>query len=553
MEKIAHALEELLQGNMDAALAVLGDTAEPSAARLRQLVRRLSEGRAYAEALAQGCLAVRPPDQGAGLFAPLEQLHSKLQRLSRQLVLASMDYPVFPVTDLGDLSDGLNMLFASARNNRRQAEHDRNYDAETGLLNRKAFIRKVQGLIQARPDKVGILLSCGLDNLRYVNDAHGYDHGDAYIGKVVEILRSCEATSVLLGRPAGDEFALYAHGFDDEESALRFAQDNRKALLNTKMEFPGETIKIRASWGAAIYPCDAETGDVLMNYATHAMFSVQSRNRGTFMRFNLQVYRSKSSMLSRQERLDELLEGKLIRFAFQPIVSLRDGAVFGYEALMRSMTPHFPSPLDILQLAEAQSKLPQLEYMTFKVIFDWMAQHMNMLGARKIFFNTISAQYFSADEMRALHPSYEDISRRMVFEIIETVGMENDMMRRIQRFRREFSSLIAIDDFGCAHSNAFRLLRLAPEVLKVDSVFIRSLHKASAARKELLANLLRYCRAKDILTVAEGVETCEELESAARMGFDLCQGFYLGRPEFYLQEISPMRVAEVRRIAAAVS
>ena len=118
------------------------------------------------------------------------------------------------------------------------------------------------------------------------------------------------------------------------------------------------------------------------------------------MRFNPEVYRAKANILSRQERLDELLEGQLIRFAFQPIVSLKDGAIYGYEALMRSTTPHFASPLDVLQLAEAQSKLPQLEHMTFRMIFDWMDKNLPSLGARKIFFNAISAQYLDARELR---------------------------------------------------------------------------------------------------------------------------------------------------------
>ena len=112
---------------------------------------------------------------------------------------------------------------------------------------------------------------------------HGYDGGDLYISKVVEALQMCENDAVLLARTAGSEFAVFAHGFDNEESALRFAQDNRKTLLNTTIELPNEIVRIRASLGVAVYPSDAMTGDVLMNYASHAMFEVQNFNRGTLM------------------------------------------------------------------------------------------------------------------------------------------------------------------------------------------------------------------------------------------------------------------------------
>lgn len=538
-------LDKLLQGQFDGALAEFeGSGQEPFARKLEQLTRTMAELSAFAAALAEGDLSVQAP-RGTELSEPLEALHGKLKRLERQLLLFTTGYPVFPITDLGDLSEGLNFLFEQAQSCKNQLEHDQNHDAETGLLNRKAFIRGVREIIQIEPRKFGVLFSCGLDNLKYINESHGYDSGDLYISRVVEVLQMCENESVLLARPSGSEFTVYAHGFDDEDSALRFAQDTRKTLLNTKIELPDEAVKIRASWGVAVYPSDALTSDVLMNYANHAMFEVQNFNRGTLMRFNPEIYRAKANILSRQERLDELLESQLIRFAFQPIVSLRNGAVYGYEALMRSTTSHFASPLDILQLAETQSKLPQLEHLTIRMIFEWIARRLSTLGEKKIFFNVISAQYLAAEALRDLHPQYEAISRNMVFEIIETASIEDELAQKVKDFRAELSTFIAIDDFGCAHSNALRLLSISPEILKIDRFFIRAIHKAPESKRELLANILAYCRSKNILTVAEGVETREELESVCAMGFDLAQGFYLARPEFQLQDIRPEIVEQI--------
>ena len=218
---------------------------------------------------------------------------------------------------------------------------------------------------------------------------------------------------------------------------------------------------------------------------------------------------------------------------------------------MRSTTPHFASPLDMLQLAETQSKLPQLEHLTFRMIFDWMGEHLASLGSKKIFFNAISAQYLDVNELRSLHPCYEEISHNMVFEIIETATSEDGLARKIRELRSQVAAFIAIDDFGCAHSNALRLLNISPEILKIDSFFIRSIHKAPAAKKEFLSNILVYCRSKGILTVAEGVETHEELASVIAMGFDLAQGFYLARPNFALQDLAPAQVEEISVLTAA--
>ena len=549
---IETGLDNLLQGRFDAALTEFeGCRQQPGAEKLCELTRACAEISAYAAALAEGDLSARPPQKHRNLASHLESLHAKLRRLARQLMLFSAGYPMPAVDDLGELSEGLNYLIHQAQTCKKQVEHDQNHDVETGLMNRKAFVRGLREALQMQPGKYGVLFSCGLDNLKYVNDTHGYDCGDLYISKVVEALRMCENESVLLARTAGNEFAVYAHGFDNEESAMRFAQDNRKTLLNTTIDLPSEIVRIRASLGVAVYPSDAMTGDVLMNYASHAMFEVQNFNRGTLMRFNPEIYRAKANILSRQERLDELLEGQLIRFAFQPIVSLKDGSIYGYEALMRSTTPHFASPLDMLQLAEAQSKLPQLEHLTFRMIFDWMDKHLASLGRKKIFFNAISAQYLDVNELRSLHPCYEEISQNMVFEIIETATSEDGLARKIRELRAEVAAFIAIDDFGCAHSNALRLLNISPEILKIDSFFIRSIHKAPASKREFLSNILVYCRSKGILTVAEGVETHEELASVIALGFDLAQGFYLARPNFTLQELTAEQIDEISVLASA--
>ena len=511
---------KILAGRYNEALLDLENVDDQSSeALLRSLVLGLSEARAYALALSEGRLAAAPcPDNP--FCAHLQSLQKKQGKR----------------TQGNQVEAGREMVFDK--------------DMETGLLSRRAFLWEVRDLLEKQPLSTGVMFAVGLDNLRYVNDRHGYESGDIYIAKVVEILKLCQTANVRLSRPAGDEFAVYAHGFENETQALEFAQQTRKRLLNTILELPGETVRLRTSQGAALFPADALSSDVLLNYATHAMFSVQNFNRGTFMRFNPEVYRAKASMLSRQERLDELLEERCIHFAFQPVVNLHDASIYGYEALMRSTRSDFPSPLDILQLAEVQYKLPQLEYVTFLVIFDWVKEHLASLGDKKVFFNVITANYLNEKDLSKLHPDYMDIVHHMVIEITETSSIEGEMTRRINEFRNNFSTLIAIDDYGCAYSNIYRLVNLSPEIVKLDRFFISEIHKSSPDRKKLIRDFLSYCHSKHILSVAEGVETVEELECVISMGFDLCQGYYLGRPEFQLCSLAPRQTEEILHFAA---
>jgi EAL domain-containing protein (putative c-di-GMP-specific phosphodiesterase class I) len=245
-----------------------------------------------------------------------------------------------------------------------------------------------------------------------------------------------------------------------------------------------------------------------------------------------------------------LIEGKLIHFEFQPIVSLRDAEITGYEALMRPNIDAFAGPLDILSLAEAQSKLRQVERITFEVVFEWIYNNIKLLKDKKIYFNTISLQYLDIAELRTIHPQYDMISKNMVFEIMETATIESNLLEKLNHFKKELSTAIAIDDFGRGHSNALRLISISPDILKIDRFFINSIHNAPATKKELLANILAYCRARKILTLAEGVEIREELASVVRMGFDFAQGYYLGRPKPHLADLDPRVQAEIIAFAA---
>lgn len=544
--QIDRGLDKLLHGQYDEALeAFCQSSPSPQAEKLCQIAKALAETKDYATELAKGNLSVSPPASSNSFAAELTTLHMNLRRLARQMLMVSAGYPALPADYMGELSDGLDFVMNQAATLKNQAEYDKSHDSETGLLNRKAFVRSVRDILQEQPDRVGVLFCCELDNIKYINDAYGYDNGDLYLSRVAEVLSACTYGTSFLARLAGNEFAVYAHGFNNEDDAFGFAQGCQKTLLNTRVMLRNEEVWIRASSGAAVYPHDALEGDILMNCAYHAQLEVKNRNRGTLMRFCPEIYRRKANVFGRQEKLNELLDGKLLRFAFQPIVSLHDARIIGYEALMRPTMPDFSNPLDVLALAENQSKLLQLEKVTFEIIFDWVHSHKHLLADRKIFFNTISTRFLNLAELRGIHPQCEAICKNMVFEILETATVENSLAQQVKDFRAEMSTQVALDDFGCGHSNILRLINLSPDILKIDRFFIKSIHNTSASQKELLSGLLNYCRAKGILSLAEGVETSDELASVIRMGFDYVQGFYLGRPEKHLNELDKNIQAEI--------
>jgi EAL domain-containing protein (putative c-di-GMP-specific phosphodiesterase class I) len=309
----------------------------------------------------------------------------------------------------------------------------------------------------------------------------------------------------------------------------------------------GVNQKIRASYGVAFYPEDSMSVDTLLKYASYAMFEVKSCSKGELLRFNKESYQQKTNLYEKQERLGSLVDEKLIRFAFQPIVDLEDGSLFGYEALMRSLTDDFSSPLEILRLAESQSKLNQIERVTFELLFDWLDHNVEHLNGAKIFFNTVSSRLLREPAIFGVHARAQELCQHVVFEILESTSEETEFANAISAFRERFSCLVAIDDYGCGYSNDMRLISLAPDIVKIDRFFIRDIHR-NHDKQHLLGNILSFCASKGIAALAEGVETFEELRKVMDLGFRYVQGYYIAEPDFLLQTVDPNIIRAARKV-----
>lgn len=525
-------IQRLRNGRYDDALSAFAEQEQDELCHslflLTEKVKELSE---YAIELSKGNLSVEFPDRHNYLAMSVKNLHSKLNHLVWQIgQVAHGDYSQ-TADYMGELSDGFNWMTAQLSMRQTMAERERVIDSATGLLNRDAFMRHVYEEINSATDKNGVLLCGGLDNIKYINETYGHENGDDYIAAAADMFRLFEADGAIVARISGDEFAVYFHGFDGLSEALDFTDNNLQSRLTKTTVILEDTVKIRASYGVAFYPQDAPTVDNLVKFASHTMFEVKKINRGTLLRFNADVYRTKVNMFDRQEKLNRLIDERLIRFAFQPIVRLADASLFGYEALMRPTSGDFTGPLDVLSLAEAQSKIYQLEALTYEMIFEWINDNAGWLDTRRIFFNSASTHYFNAEELRKLHPEYEKICQHIVFEVLESAAVGENFTYAIRNFRNELPALIAIDDYGCGYSNDLRLISLAPDIVKIDRFFIKGLD-ANPDKQQLLTKIIGYCRSKSIDTLAEGIETRGELETVVRLGFTYAQGFYLGMPEF---------------------
>ena len=511
---------------------------EENHALLSEISEMLKELYDYTLQLSRGNLSVIPPTRKNFLAAGVKQLHSQLNHLAWQLSQISKgDYDQV-VDYMGDLSDGFNWMTRQLKLREAQIAYELDHDVLTGLLNRDAFKRKAFELISRSPEKTGVLLFSDLDNLKYVNDTFGHAVGDEYIIGAAEMFGAFRKIDALVSRISGDEFAIYIHGFGSKEITRQTIGNLLSQYCQKSIVTPDDNLhKIRSSIGVAWYPDDAVTISELVKYADYAMYEAKKNNKGSLVEFDKSLHLSKMSLFKKGETINKLIDEQLVHFAFQPVVNLCDGSIYGYEALMRSKIKDFASPIEILAVAAAQSKLYQIESLTFQLVLDWLDRNLSMLGGKKIFINSIAGCFLGESDIKALKLKFFSLFDNIVFEIMEgATEDESSFIEKTKAIRREFGSMVAIDDYGSGHSNEFRLLNLNPDIVKIDRSFVSGIH-LDKDKQVLLANVVGFCRGKNIKVLAEGVETADELEMILKLGFDLVQGYFFARPDFELQSI----------------
>lgn len=422
---------------------------------------------------------------------------------------------------------------------KQQVERERDIDKLTGLLNRNAFHRAVSHQLSAKNDFFGALMLWDLDNLKYVNDTYGHDTGDQYIKRAAKLLDLFSEKNGIVARMSGDEFNIFLYGYKHINDLRDIINEVKKIFDSEQFVLPnGTMLRLRASAGIAYYPDDSRNLDELIRYADFAMYEVKHTVKGVLREFNSETYHRDSFLFNKQEYFNILIDNQMVDFAFQPIVNARTGAVHAYEALMRSTLPTISSPMEILRLAHTHSKLGEIEHLTFFNSMAKFREKQETFGDTKIFVNSIGNQCLSDNEWSMFEREYGEYLNRIVLEITENEQTnERCTITKLGAIKR-WGAQLAIDDYGAGYSNDLVLLKISPNYIKIDMSIVKGIHQ-DIDRQKLITNIISYATERNIKTIAEGVETVEELEILIKFGIDFIQGYYVGMPSFTPLKIEP--------------
>jgi EAL domain-containing protein (putative c-di-GMP-specific phosphodiesterase class I)/CheY-like chemotaxis protein len=227
------------------------------------------------------------------------------------------------------------------------------------------------------------------------------------------------------------------------------------------------------------------------------------------------------------------LEGRFVSalerlwMAYQPVVSWKNRAVFGYEALLRSAEPSLPSPPEILDAAERLGRLRELG----RAIRQRVATDAAEAPPDALLFVNLHAADLVDDMLYDPAASLGKIAARVVLEITERASLDvvANVEPRIAKLK-QMGFRLAVDDLGAGYAGLTSFTKLEPAIAKIDMSLVRGID-AHPQKQSIVRSVVRLCEELGMLVVAEGVETPAERNTLVELGCDLLQGYLFARPE----------------------
>lgn len=243
----------------------------------------------------------------------------------------------------------------------------------------------------------------------------------------------------------------------------------------------------------------------------------------------------------------KILDENILNYHFQPIVSTENGSIYAYEALMRSGTEPPVSPLSVIKYATMQERLFDVELFTFLNVLRIIQEKGEQFGSARIFINSIPGVLVSDSDLSEISSSLENCPREVVVELAEEAELNDSDLKKIKAFYEQFNINIAVDDYGTGYSNVSNLLRYMPNYVKIDRALISNIND-QPRKQHFVREIIDFCHDNNILALAEGVETAEELRTSIHLEADLIQGYYTARPSAeIISNISEKRRSEIRQ------
>ena len=415
-------------------------------------------------------------------------------------------------------------------------KHIAHHDALTGLANRVLFqdcLRRAMADSEENGEAVAVLC-LDLDRFKEVNDTFGHPAGDMLLRSVAQRLLTAVRVEDTVARMSGDEFAIIqprpaaASNPDSTEALARRLLD----VFQEPFQIDDEVFHCGVSIGAALLPFDATTADDLLKSADIALYQAKSEGGGSYRRFDADMSAALELRRGFEQDLRLALQRNEFELHYQPLVDIDTQSVFGCEALIRWRHPirGFVQPTEFIPIAESSGLIVEIGEWILRTA---CAEAAHWPASIKVAVNLSPVQLTKSGLVeavtRALAAARLD-PRRLELEIIESTLLENtEPVLQTLWDLKKLGIEIVMDDFGTGYSSLGYLRKFPFDKIKVDRSFVTEM-ASSTESTAIVRAVVGLASGLGMTTVAEGVESAEQLGSLQAEGCEQAPGFYFSKP-----------------------
>ncbi|GAB2588463.1 hypothetical protein Aab01nite_43060 [Paractinoplanes abujensis] len=424
-------------------------------------------------------------------------------------------------------------LLREAQLQEERLQYEVGHDGLTGLANRALFRERLTTALTG-PGPVSVLL-IDLDDFKTVNDLLGHGVGDRLLISVARLLRA-ETGDGLPVRVGGDEFAVVLTGGDPEELAARLLRALSRPISEHRL-------LVQASIGIASAAPGATVDSVLRD-ADVAMYTAKQQGKAGFVRYAEGMGEPVLAHMQLGGELRRALDNDEFRVVYQPIMRLGDNRLVGVEALVRW---HHPArgvvgPAEFIPAAERTGLIVPLGRFvlreTCRQAAAWLAE-FGPDALREAGLNVSARQLHDPDFVAEVAGALADSGlpcERLVLEVTESAVLRGQQVSRALYELDRMGIRLALDDFGTGESSLSLLRAFPAAIVKLDKSFVDGIeiddgHPGAAdARQAVARAVIQLAHALKLDTVAEGIESPEQVATLRELGYTLGQGYHLAQP-----------------------
>lgn len=442
------------------------------------------------------------------------------------------------VLNVGQICAELASLAVERQRVSLQLSHQATHDALTGLPNRTLLFSRIkEALLPTGPsDRSVAVLFCDLDRFKTVNDTMGHPAGDRLLSEVGHRLMNTVRGSDTVARLGGDEFVILAPALADPEDAILLAARVRE-VISEPYAIDGHEVFVGASVGIAYADQDHLAPDVLLRQSDVAMFHAkEDATIGIFV-YDSSLEADVAARLDLDAGIRRAVERDELRFDLQPIVSLSDSRLRGFEALMRWERPGvgIVMPGNFIDSAESSGAIVDMGYWILNKAVQTLA-HWRRAGqfsdvrmsvnvsARQLREANFGARVLEILERSGVQPS------ALIIELTEGTLIQSSMAHATLDLLRSHGISVALDDFGTGYSSLTQLRSLPVDIIKLDRSFVLPLTDDNGANSAITKAVVHLAQAMSLELIVEGIETESERDRFLALGDMMGQGYLFGRP-----------------------